>query len=51
MQYHHVSKIAFIFLMAPVDSTNDRNIAKKIERPELTFLCYISMSNVSAQLY
>ena len=32
-----VSKISFIFLMTPIDSTNDQNIVT-IERSELTLL-------------
>ena len=32
-----VSKISFVFLMAPIDSTNDQNIVT-MERSELTSL-------------
>ena len=32
-----VSKISFVFLMTPIDSTNDQNIVT-IERSELTLL-------------
>ena len=44
-----VSKISFIFLMARIDSTNNRNIVT-VERPELKLPLYIFMSNISVQL-